>query len=454
MKEIPISQKVKVIKLFLSGGTYGEIGQQVGVAKGSVVNIVDEFREGYLSLPPGMTDYIDELRKLVVDMKKHDTTVSQVKNYVKLHAKLKEMGVNSEQVDKWLDLCQDIATSTVTTNQFVKAALELAQLTSSNGLSYADVITGYNLKLDTSIKLDKDIEQKKEELSHLKSQYKDEKQQATETLNSINKAIATAQDAFQKQKNELKSQLDEYMTQNKLTWDKINTVCAILTSVLVNAGLNQKNVEKVSGDIATAGSLLVYIQQLKQELQKLEPRVEQLAQQKEGLTSNISKLGHTESKVFDSILEKGQEEKELDAKLGVKRAKLVELEQIVSGYIDDIRNVYVIIGFLISPEYLSDNDIDELVRLMIHLRQYRLGIGPQQVKDGGGNVVCECKVPKLYTNLNEYEIDEDEARKKLALYLAPLVKDKFMPRWEYNSVQLAQITNSLQELQMKTYDLS
>jgi len=190
---------------------------------------------------------------------------------------------------------------------------------SSNGLSYADVITGYNLKLDTSIKLDKDIEQKKEELSHLKSQYKDEKQQATETLNSINKAIATAQYAFQKQKNELKYQLDEYMTQNKLTWDKINTVCAILTSVLVNAGLSQKEVEKVSGDIATAGSLLVYIQQLKQELEKLEPRVEQLAQQKEGLTSNISKLGHTESKVFDSILEKGQEEKELDAKLGVKR---------------------------------------------------------------------------------------------------------------------------------------
>ena len=151
MKEISINQKVKVIKLFLGGQSYDEIGQQIGVAKGSVVNIIDEFREGYLAFPPGITEYVDELRKLVVDLKKHDTNVSQVKNYVKLHAKLKEMGVNSEQVDKWLDICQDIATPTVTTNQFVKAALELAQLTSANGLSYTEVITDYNSKLDTSI---------------------------------------------------------------------------------------------------------------------------------------------------------------------------------------------------------------------------------------------------------------------------------------------------------------
>ena len=59
MKELSIYQKGKVIKLFLKGETYDEVAAQVGIAKGSVVNIVDDFRNGYLSLPPGMTEYVD-----------------------------------------------------------------------------------------------------------------------------------------------------------------------------------------------------------------------------------------------------------------------------------------------------------------------------------------------------------------------------------------------------------
>ncbi len=93
MKEISINLKMKVIKLFLNGHTYDEIAEQVGIAKGSVVNIINEFREGYLPAPPGLVEYIDALRKLAVDMKKHDTSISQLKGYDKPHAKIEEIGV-------------------------------------------------------------------------------------------------------------------------------------------------------------------------------------------------------------------------------------------------------------------------------------------------------------------------------------------------------------------------
>jgi len=65
VKELTVTKKLKVVKLFLTGLSYDDIAQQSGIAKGSVVNIVNEFREGGLPLPPGMTEYIDELRKLV-----------------------------------------------------------------------------------------------------------------------------------------------------------------------------------------------------------------------------------------------------------------------------------------------------------------------------------------------------------------------------------------------------
>lgn len=154
MKEISLIKKQKVIKLLFSGLSYDEIAQEAGVAKGSVVNIIDEFKEGTLPIPLTITGYIDELRHVAVDMKNHNITISHLKSYIKLHTKLKEMGVSVEQADEWLDICQDIACSSVSSNQFVKAALELAQVTSGSGLSYTNVVADYNAKLSASKQLE------------------------------------------------------------------------------------------------------------------------------------------------------------------------------------------------------------------------------------------------------------------------------------------------------------
>lgn len=64
-----------------------------------MANIIDEFRAGALPLPLGIGEYVDELRRLVVDLKKHGTTIQQSQDYVKLHARLKELGVRIDQLD-------------------------------------------------------------------------------------------------------------------------------------------------------------------------------------------------------------------------------------------------------------------------------------------------------------------------------------------------------------------
>ncbi len=289
MREISIKAKRQVITLFFSGLSYDQISRESDVSKGGVVNIIDEFRAGDLSVPPGMTEYVDELRRLVVDIKRNDTGVSHLKSYVKLHAKLKEMGVNIEQADQWLDICQDIAIPTVSSNQFVKAALELAQLTSGNGMSYTSALADYTAKLDLCVKLDNDIEQKKEALNQLKSRLKEETQQATEILNSINKVIATAQDAFQKQKKALHAQIEAYIAEHKLSQAKIKTVLAVLQSVLGKTGLSQNDVVKISGDIAAAGSLATYIGQLDIKKGDLEARVSLLTSS--GISTSINEAG-------------------------------------------------------------------------------------------------------------------------------------------------------------------
>ena len=66
------------------------------MSKGSVVSIIADFRNADLPIPPSMKEYIDELRRLVVDLRKQGTNVTQLETYLKLHTKLKEMGIDSE----------------------------------------------------------------------------------------------------------------------------------------------------------------------------------------------------------------------------------------------------------------------------------------------------------------------------------------------------------------------
>ena len=76
MRELGEIIKEKVVRLFLAGHSYDEISQQLDIAKGSVTNIIDEFRDGHISIPDDMADYVNELRRIAVDLKKHQVSLT------------------------------------------------------------------------------------------------------------------------------------------------------------------------------------------------------------------------------------------------------------------------------------------------------------------------------------------------------------------------------------------
>jgi len=431
MKEIDIGKKFKVIKLFLGGVSYDEIAQRAGIAKGSVVNIINEFRDGYLPAPPGMAEYIDELRHIAVDMKKHDTSIGKLKSYLKLHVKIQEMEVHPDEVEVWLDICQGITSPTVSDSQFVAAALELAEATSKNGPGYKSVVQDYNQKLKLGEILDAENQQKKKEIAKHEQELKEKKEQAIKVLDSITKAIATAQDNFAKQKSQLKAELEQYLAQNQLDWQKANAAVALLNSGLAGEGLNQAEVDDLSKQIAAAGSLLAVTKQLKEKRDCLESEVGQLGQEKDALASSVEKLGNVNQKLCNSIFEKGQEKEQLDIEIETRTPLVSELGQTMSLMADDMYVAHLIITFLFNPNRLSSNDLDHLVALMVGLRQNRLSIDPKQVKDADGNIICQCQIPAIHSSLDADNIDIDKVREQLAFYLMPLVKDKFVPRWDY-----------------------
>ncbi len=107
MRKLSQNIREKTVKLFLQGATYDDISWKLRIAKGSVVNIIDEFRDGKLSLPDDITDLVDELRHVVVDLKKHEVTVGQMRAFLRFHNRLKYLEVDDEVIEVLLDVLQE-----------------------------------------------------------------------------------------------------------------------------------------------------------------------------------------------------------------------------------------------------------------------------------------------------------------------------------------------------------
>ena len=114
MRKLSQNIREQTVKLFLQGVTYDDISWKLRTAKGSVVNIIDEFRDGKLSLPDDITDYVNELRRVVVDLKKHEVTVGQMRAFLRYHNRLKDLGEDDEGIESMLDVLQDVIDSCYT----------------------------------------------------------------------------------------------------------------------------------------------------------------------------------------------------------------------------------------------------------------------------------------------------------------------------------------------------
>ncbi len=180
MKKLDTIKRDEIIRLFFYGNTYDEIVDRTSVGKGSVTNTIEEFRNGTLGLPKDIISYVDELRRVAVDLKKNRTNVAGMKAHIKIQNKILEMGVSEFELERWLDMCRNIAHPNTSTEHFIQAAMELSKLTESSGTNYKAITEDYELKRDKLQNLQSEIHLKEIKLNLIeagmkkrKGEYKD-----------------------------------------------------------------------------------------------------------------------------------------------------------------------------------------------------------------------------------------------------------------------------------------
>ncbi len=430
MREISVELKLRVIKLFLTGLTLDEIAAQLPVSKGSVVNIIDEFRDGDLPIPPGMTGYIDELRRLVVDLKKQSANVTQLKGYLKLHTKLKEMGVDSEKASQWLDICQELAARSESSGLFAESALELQRLRSETGLTCQSLVQNYHAKVTELRNIEANIEVKREDLRALKQKCSDQQKRANETIALINNAITSARDSFDRQKKYLQIKIKKHIAKDNLSWQRIREVEAVIDSGLKGTGLAEKDKQRLCEQIRDTGSIIVVTKQLEQKRDKVKSEVGRLLVDKDDYLKGIKQLKTSETALTNSVTSAAKKTRELDTETKSGQVQLRRLKNEISGKTSDLFICHLILNFLFDHERLTTEDFDRLVSIMLTLRQERLDINPRAT--AAGAIIYKHELPRIYTDFWAQKPNVNAIREAFAFLLTPLLKDKLVSKYEYD----------------------
>lgn len=161
MKEIPTKKRVRVLKFYFEGLPYDDITHRVGVSKGSVVNIINEFKEGMMPEFDDLLDQIDSLRELAVELRRLNINPWQAQSGATLFRRLLHMGVEPVDLERWISLCQEIASPDHSTEGFIAAALELSALEEGKGVGYEAIVEEYKVMVSQVKELDTKVDQLK-----------------------------------------------------------------------------------------------------------------------------------------------------------------------------------------------------------------------------------------------------------------------------------------------------
>lgn len=134
-REISLSKRLEVVRLYFEGLPYDDIVQKTGVAKGSVAAIAEALRAGEFPQFEHVTDMVNELRDLAVGIRKAGMAGSEANLLFILLKRFIRLGVEPGHLETWVRMCQSVPEQELPRSHIIQAAIKLAKL-EQEGLSY------------------------------------------------------------------------------------------------------------------------------------------------------------------------------------------------------------------------------------------------------------------------------------------------------------------------------
>ena len=317
MKELTERRKLQILRSFLEGYSYDDISNKSDVAKGTVVNVVNDFRAARFPAFTDVAELVDVLRELSVELRRRGGGVSEALLGNAFFFRLNEMGVTPDKLWLWEAMCREMSPSEEHLQEFTVAALELFRLSQETGESYNSIAVKWSELHTESASLEQGMEglkSAKEELETTQANLTKDIQRLMEEKGALDRAVAELSTRHEALKTEsidietrcrvVKTEIEQLQAKSTILGPMVERLDALgfgeseletlrvrLEELALNQGLTPEELRmKFFQDFPNYGAVLSF-QKKKEEL---EAEVARLEAQKEALHNMFSRLGPTE----------------------------------------------------------------------------------------------------------------------------------------------------------------
>jgi len=311
MRELTERKKLQILRLFLEGYSYDDISARSDVAKGTVVNVVNDLRAGRFPAFADVAELVDVLRELSTELRRRGGGVSEALLGNAFFFRLSEIGVTPDKLWLWEAMCREMSPAEAPLKEFTAAALELFRLTQETGESYDSVAAKWSELHAESESLEQEVEglkSAKEELKRTQVTLTKDVQRLMDEKSALDKAVA-----------ELSTKHEVLKKENS----QLETTCHSLTT----------EVEQLQAKSTILGPVVERLDTLgfsKSELETLRVKLERLAS-REGLTSEQLRVRFFDDFAnYDNLLNFEKKKEELEGEVARLEAQKESLQKTTS----------------------------------------------------------------------------------------------------------------------------
>lgn len=193
MDKLSLKKKLYVIRLYMEGMSYDEIAAKANISKGTVFNIITELRLGYFPEYGDLSEQLELLRELAVDLRRSRITPLQAAVGISVLSRLQELGVEPNEIEVLSGLCRTLTAEGTDIQSFIRTGLLLKEVQKSTGLSLDDLESKVK-DLEESVSqlepLAKEAAEREVELAKLE----EKRQSFTEKVANLEKRYSILQD--------------------------------------------------------------------------------------------------------------------------------------------------------------------------------------------------------------------------------------------------------------------
>jgi transposase len=180
MERLTPKKKLAVVRLYLSGLSYGEIAAKIGVSKGTVANVVTELKAGTIPEAADIGEHIELLRELSIDLKQSNLTPGQCAIGLMVLSRISECGLDPADIDRWPMILKAVRNED-DAKEFVRLIYSIQEVQQRSGLG----IEALDKKVHELEKKAADLEPLSDKLKDSKKELADLTRQRDELANSV-----------------------------------------------------------------------------------------------------------------------------------------------------------------------------------------------------------------------------------------------------------------------------